>query len=159
VILVALHRFAANAEPEPLPGFDEFQAFLFNSENGSFSGNMLAKNAPELGNVPSSKFASTSTFIVIKMHIPRDSPVPRNMRVRLVAVESGSMPFSSSPRRPDRIILDATTTLQSFGADGITYVGFWLANTGCRSIDLKATLVGHKAVVPFSQTLPFTCFE
>ncbi len=137
-----------------------FKAYLFSSKTGSLSADMLAKGAPELGNVPSGDYASVSTFIAVRVDIDHEAPVPQSLRVRLLATESGAMPFASGRTRArDRIILDSNGTLGPANADGSTYVGFWLANTGCRSIKLEAHLVGVKNAPTLAETLPFTCYE
>ena len=52
-------------------------------------------------------------------------------------------------------------TVEEFpvNADGITNVGFWLSATGCRSVTLKAFLVGVTAAKPITEVLPFACYE
>jgi len=136
------------------------QALLFNSKTGTFSPDVLAQSGSALGNVPSGAFASVSTFIIVKVQIAREAPLPTNLRVRLAVTESGAMPFAT-PRqhRPDRVILDAKARLGPVDEDGIAYVGFWLPNTGCRSLTLTASLVGSKVGPPITEILPFACYE
>ncbi len=148
----------AAAEGTVRPG--AFKAYFFSSKTGVLSADMLAKGAPEMGNVPSGDYASVSTLIVVRVDIDHEAPVPQGLRIRLLAIESGAMPFSSRRAKArDRIILDSTSTLGPANADGSTYVGFWLPNTGCRSISLKAHLVGVKDAPVLSEVLPFTCYE
>jgi hypothetical protein len=149
---------AGNADqPVSLRGF---QALLFNSKTGVFSADVLLKGGSELGNVPIGAFASVSTFIIVKLQIAKNAPVPTTLRVRLVAIESGSMPFAAKRRQePDRVILDQTASLGPVNNDGAAHVGFWLPNTGCRSIRLKASLIGVKAADPIMEVLPFACYE
>jgi hypothetical protein len=138
----------------------EFKAYLFNSKTGSLSGDMLAKGAPEMGNIPSGDFASVSTFITVKVDFGATAAVPQRAQIVLLATESGAMPFASKrARSPDRVILNSTSMLGPPNAEGSTYVGFWLPSTGCRSITLKATLVGEKKAPSLSEVLPFTCYE
>jgi hypothetical protein len=137
-----------------------FKAYFFSSKTGALSADMLAKGAPDMGNVPSGDDASVSTFIAVRVDIDHETPVPQRLRVRLLATESGAMPFAAGrSKAPDRIILDSTSTLGPVNADGSTYVGFWLPHTGCRSIRLKARLVDVKNAPTLSETLPFTCYE
>jgi hypothetical protein len=144
----------------PTVRLNGFQALLFNSKTGAFSTDALAKSGSELGNVPSGEFASVSTFIIVKVQTAKDAPVPKNLRVRLVAIESGSMPFAAKRKQqPDRVILDQTVSLGPVNDDGFAHVGFWLPNTGCRSITLTASLVGAKAGPPMTEILPFACYE
>ena len=137
-----------------------FKAYLFSSKTGVLSADMLAKGAPEMGNIPSGDFASVSTFITVKVDLDHQAPIPQGLQIRLLATESGAMPFSSRrAKASDRIILNSTSALGPANAEGSTYVGFWLPNTGCRSISLKAYLVGVKNAPPLSEVLPFTCYE
>lgn len=142
------------------PRISGFHAYLFNSETGLLSGDMLAKGAPEMGNVPSGEFASVSTFIVVKVEFGKQAPVLHKTQVRLLATESGSLPFAARRvRGVKRIILDSTSSLGPVNADGGTYVGFWLPKTGCQTITLKASLVGLKKPVSSTAMLPFACYE
>jgi hypothetical protein len=137
-----------------------FQAYSFSSKTGSLSADMLAKGAPELGNVPSGEFASVSTFITVKVDVGRMAAVPQGVQIRLLATESGAMQFSSNRTRArDRIILNSTSALGPANTEGMSYVGFWLPHTGCRTISLKASLVGVKDAPTLSEILPFTCYE
>ena len=137
----------------------EMQAFLLNSRTGALSGNVLAKDGPELGNVPSGEFASNSTLIVVRIQFAEQAPIPK-AQVRLVAVESGAMPFAPAHKKTaDRIILDRTIALGAVSTDGNTYVGFWLTGIGCRTITLKASIVGIKDAAPRTEVLPIACYE
>lgn len=137
-----------------------FQVLLFNSKTGLFSEDILKKGGPELGNVPIGEFASISTLVIVKVKIAKDAPIPQDLRVRLVAIESGSLPFAAkSTKRPDRVILDQKARLGPVNEQGLSHVGFWLADTGCRSITLKASLIGIPVSQSISEVLPFTCYE
>ena len=137
-----------------------FQAYLFNSKTGRLSQDMLAKGAPQMGNVIIGEFASVSTLVVVRVELGAQAPVPQKAQIRLVAVESGSMPFSANQgKRNDRTILDKTGILGPVNDKGASYVGFWLDNTGCHTITLKAFLVGVRDAAPLTGVLPFTCYE
>ncbi len=137
-----------------------FQAHFFNSRTGALSVDMLAKGAPEMGNVPFGELASVSTFIVVKVELGKEAPIPNNAQVRLVATESSSMSFAAKPeKKSSRIILDRTSRLGPVNTEGNTYVGFWLASTGCKAISLKASLLGLKQGSSLTEILPFACYE
>lgn len=136
-----------------------FQAYLFNSKTGALSGDVLARGGPELGNVPGGEYASVATLVVARVEFGRQSAIPK-ARVRLVASESAAMPFATGRAQPGgRVIHDRTADLGPVNADGTSYVGFWLAGTGCRAISLKATLVGIKDAAALTGSLPFACYE
>lgn len=137
-----------------------FQAYLFNSRTGELSADMLAKTAPEMGNVPSGKFASVSTLVVVRIEFGKHASIPDRAQVRLIATESGSMPFAANRTKiRSRVILDHTSRLGPVSAEGTTHVGFWLADTGCRSIGLKASMVGVSNAASSTSVLPFACYE
>lgn len=153
-------KFAVPVAAEGAARITAFKVYLFSSKTGVLSADMLAKRAPAMGNIPSGDFASVSTFITVKVDLDHQARIPQGLQIRLLATESGAMPFSSTrAKASDRIILNSTSTLGPANADGSTYVGFWLPNTGCRSISLKATLVGVPNTPPLSEVLPFTCYE
>ena len=121
---------------------------------------MLAKGAPQLGNIPIGKFASVSTLVVVRVELRTQAPVPEKAQIRLVAVESGSMPFATKGGKTrDRTILDRTSSLGPVNDKGESYVGFWLGATGCHTITLKAFVVGARDTAPLTGVLPFTCYE
>ena len=137
-----------------------FQALLFNSKTGVFSDDMLIKSGSELGNAPIGELASVSTLIIVKVKFAKHAPISQSLRVRLIAIETGSMPFASKSKKwRDRVILDQKAILGSVNDEGFTHVGFWLANTGCRSITLKASLIGISTPQSISGVLPFACYE
>jgi len=120
---------------------------------------VLAKGAPQLGNVPIGEFASVSTLVVVRVELGPEAPVPEKMLIRLIALESGSKPLAvKNGKARDRIILDKSVSLGPVNDKGTSYAGFWLDNTRCNTITLKATL-GGSAAAPLTGTLPFTCYE
>jgi hypothetical protein len=137
-----------------------FHAYLFNSRTGQLSQDMLAAGAPELGNVPAGKFGSISTLVVVRLEAGPNAPLPKDAQVRLVAQETGSSRFaSSSAKSRDRILIDKTSRVGPFDDSGVSYVGFWLDSTGCRTVSLKAYLVTRRTAAPLTGLLPFACYE
>jgi len=158
LLLVAGTEFAVGL-PQQSVTLTGFQALLFNSKTGAFSADVLSKHL-QWGNVPAGEFASVSTLVIVKVQVPNSAPTPKGVRVRLTAIEKGSIPFAAkTTKEPDRVILDRTEALGPVNADGVTNVGFWLSATGCRSITLKAFLVGVTAAKPITEVLPFACYE
>ena len=135
----------------------EIQARLFNSKTGDFSGNVLAKGAPELGNVPSGDMASVSTFILVKISFGAKGSIPANAQVQMTATESANQPFGAKSRK--KILLNEASKLGPADSDGNTFVGFWLNRTGCKSITLIASLTGAGKASSAKTILPFACYE
>jgi hypothetical protein len=152
--------FAASAAAQSRPRLAGFEAYLFNSKTGRLSQDMLAKGAPELGNVRSSEFASVSTLVVVRIELGAEAPVPEKMQIRLTAVEAGSTPFAGkNGKAGDHTLLDKTSAIGPVNEKGASYLGFWLYNTGCRTITLRASIVGSVDIRPITQVLPFACYE
>jgi hypothetical protein len=150
-------NLAAYADPPVV--IDGFQARLFNSATGEFSADILGKGGLTLGNVPAGKYASVSTFVVVRVRLSKGASALQDTRVRLVATEKGTQLFApKNTAIRDRVILDQTAGIGPVSDDGMTHVGFWLAHTGCRSIALTATIAGTPAAKA-TQVLPFTCYE
>lgn len=127
-----------------------FQAFLFNSGNGTFSPDVI-KNKIALGNVVASDYDSVSTFVVVDVDSGSAVPLPDTARLRLVATEAA--------KKGTRVLLDSTQRPKVTGNPGITHIGFWLADTGCAVITLRATLTANGKVTAKTTTLDFHCYE
>ena len=127
-----------------------FQAFLFNSGNGTFSPDVI-KNHLALGNVVASEYDSVSTFVVVDVDSGSDTPLPATARLRLTATEAG--------KNSTRVLLDSTQRPKTTGNPGVTHIGFWLADTGCAVITLRATLTAHGKATAKTTTLDFHCYE
>ena len=145
---------AAGAAGRPAPALAGFQAFLFNSVTGSLSKNVIGSES-ELGNVPASGFASVSTLIVVRIAFGRDASVPAHTTVRLIATEGGT----PGRKAAAKVVLDRTARLGPVGPDGTTNVGFWLDDTGCKPISLRALLSSGRVVSTKESVLPFSCYE
>lgn len=155
VVLVSSIAAAAQQKPE----ISGFQANLFNSKTGSFSADVLAAGAPELGNVPAGEFASVAVFVAVKINLGENASIPKTLSVRLTATESNSQPFAAAKGKAgSRVILNSVSKIGPVDPSGKTFVGFWLNGTGCRSVTLTATLVGI-ANASKTEVLPFACYE
>jgi hypothetical protein len=157
VILSALLMFGPAAAQDQTV-ISEIQARLFNSKTGALSENVLAKGAPELGNVASGDLASVSTFVTVKISFGENGSIPANAMVRLTASESPAQPFGKKPGK-QLLLLSAASKLGPADVDGNTFVGFWLNRTGCRTITLKASLTGAGKASSVTKILPFACYE
>lgn len=157
VVIFSAFLLVTPASAQDQAVITEIQARLFNSRTGDFSGNILAKGAPELGNVSSGDLASVSTFIIVKISFGSKRSIPPNTRVQLIATESANQPFGAKSRK--QLLLNMTNRLGPADNDGNTFVGFWLTPTGCRSITLTASLIGAGKASSAKTILPFACYE
>lgn len=159
-LLVAALVYSLTAFAQKAPEISGIQAKLFNSKTGTFSTNVLAEGAPELGNVPAGDLASVSVFVTVKIDLGPKASVPKNLSVRLVASENTSQPFAANKGKAgSRVILNSTSKLGPVDSNGKTFVGFWLTGTGCRSVTLKAALIGVQNSATKTEVLPFACYE
>ncbi len=127
------------------------------------SGNASSSGPIALNNVITGDNASTSTLVKVKLALADVKRLPQQVTVRLVATERG--------KRGARVVLDQSSRVGPFSADGVSYVGFWLANTGCASISLRATVTVAKQTAAHAQAarsapsaamtsvIPFSCNE
>jgi hypothetical protein len=151
-LLVGTAAYAEDAGPRLT-----IEARLFGSTTGKLSENVLAPDGPELGNVVMGENASTSTFVVV--HIAAEPPLQAGAKIRLLAVET---PGEGQPApAPGGALLDSAVDVPATAAGNKdTYVGFWLADTGCTPIALKAELlVAEAPTASADATLDFTCHE
>lgn len=159
-LLVVVFVYSLTAFAQKAPEISGFQANLFNSKTGTFSTDVLAAGAPELGNIPAGEFSSVAVFIAVKVDLGPNASVPKNLSVRLIASESTSQPFAANKGKTDiRVILNSTSRIGPVDKDGKTFVGFWLTGTGCRSVTLKAALIGAQNAATKTEVLPFACYE
>ena len=133
-------------------------AYLFYNKTGQLSKDILAKDGPALGNTVTD---STSTFVVVEVKPQNGQSMPSNTQIRLMATEGGNSAMVSDTKRPphpNKIILDKVSRIGPSSDTGVTHVGFWLADTGCASVTLKASIVGAKTA-PQTAVLGFACYE
>ncbi len=155
IAALALVGVAATAAPA---GSDTpelaLQARLFHSRSGSFSTDVLQPAGPPLVNIVAAADPSTASLVTVVLTLPARAVLRSDARVRLVAREqlaNGSM----------RMLVDRTLGVGAVARGGVAHYGFWLQGTGCRPVQLKATLTTPgQAAAPFvTATLPFACGE
>ena len=147
------------AQGQPAVTAESVQAYLLNSLTGKLSANVLEGGRSTLTNAVIGEYRSSSTFLTVRIRVNHRAAL-RNARVRMVAVE-GPAPFGVAAKAPARIVLDRTSALAAPGEDGLTYVGFWLPDTGCKPIDLRVTItgIGTPAAAALTDRIPFVCHE
>lgn len=152
-LLVGTAAWADDAAPRLT-----IEARLFGSTTGQLSENVLGPDGPELGNVVMGENASTSTFVTV--HITAEPPLPAGAKVRLLAVELASEGQTETSPSGGALLDSAVDVPPTAAGNKDTYVGFWLADTGCTPIALKAELVAPEAPTASADaTLDFTCHE
>lgn len=138
----------------------KIEARLFESPTGKFSDDVLAPDAPGLGNVIIGEKASSSTFVTVR--IDATPPLPMDAKLRLVAQETPPSEVAGGGAPLElRQLLDSTVVVPPTAAGNkTTYVGFWLPETGCTPVALKADLAaGDAGSASAEATLNFICYE
>ena len=131
------------------------QAKLFQHDSGTFSKDVLLPGGPPLGNVVAGEGASTSTFVTVLVALAPSVVLPSDSRVRLL-VRAGKYRGLAAT-----VLLDRTEPLGAVDRGGRIHIGFWLPKTGCRPLQLNATLTVARQPITLSTKaeIPFTCGE
>jgi hypothetical protein len=132
-------------------------AQLFNARTGQMSPNVF-EQGEAWGNTPAGPYASTATFIVVRIDFGARQPVPAGARVALVATDVRRV----GRKLIRRTLLSSSAVIGPAAPDGTTHVGFWLSETGCRPISLNLTLIGANGTSTLATArgeLPFACYE
>lgn len=145
---------AASASAQESAARLALEARLFYSTTGKFSANVLAPGGPELVNVVAGKDASTASLVTVVVSLANDAVMPSDASLRLTARER---PAAGG----GRILTDRSVALGAVARGGVMHAGFWLQGTGCRPVQLLAslTVTGRAAPVTATATVPFACAE
>jgi hypothetical protein len=131
------------------PKVNGFSAYLLNSHTGQLSGDMIGHDE-KLGNVPAGPFSSVSTLVVVHVALDPKGMMRGQVRLAVTAHRRGAA---------RRVLLDRVSRLGPVAEDGMTHVGFWLDDTGCESLTLKATLILGSTRASKQDELSFNCYE
>jgi hypothetical protein len=140
--------YARQAPPPPAYRLS-LRAMLFYTDKGTFSRDLIARPMDLFNTVIGEGGAggsSNATLVVADVRGEGGSYVP-DRKVQLTVTENGRTTFQRA---------EETSVLN---ADGHTYVGFWLYDTGCRRIRLSARIQGQQPSTPVTATIPFACGE
>lgn len=145
-ILLGLFSVALAGVQLPVPAFriTALRAMLFYGQSGAFSPDVFGPSAPTLQNVRTGVGQSSATFIVIEITGRADSYVPTR-----------KIEFTAMAEK--RSLLNKTLELGRFGEDGKIHAGFWLYDTGCVPVVLKARIVGQADASLVQKTINFKC--
>ncbi len=145
---------ASYAAEGPVPAVVALQARLFYSSTGQLSADVLLPGGPELVNVVAAANASTASLVTVVVSLAKGTAIPSNSSVRLSARER-------SAGGAGRTLVDRSVAVGALAQGGVLHLGFWLQGTGCRPVQLQATLsiAGRAVPVAAAATLPFACNE
>jgi hypothetical protein len=158
--LAMLSAAAAPAQAAASARIDAIEARIFNNKTGAMSEDVLAGDGSAFGNAPIGDLKASAALIVVRVHFDGTEAGDKPLKLRLVATESRAMPFAATRTKlAAKRILDSTSIVGSPGIKRDVHVGFWLPDVGCRTVMLKATILGAEVVTSRDEVLPFTCYE
>jgi hypothetical protein len=130
----------------PAPPFriTALKAMLFYGQTGKFSPDLFGSSAPTLQNVRTGEGQATATLVVIEITGRPDTYAPTR-KIAFTATAGG------------RTLLTKTLELGRPGEDGKFHTAFWLYDTGCTPIMLKARIVGQTEESTVQKTINFRC--
>ena len=148
--IVALQGTPAPSRPTPTYRIVGLRAQLFYVDRGSFSDDVLARDEPGLRNTiiggGLSGGPSNETLVVVEVEGPPGA-FDATRRVELAVRASG------------REIFRRRQTVQVLNAQGRSFVGFWLYDTGCEVLQISTALLGQSDPSRRAARIPFSCGE
>lgn len=166
LLLTALVPVAGFAAPQTVATeaglqVKRIEARPFRSTSGDFGPDLLREGSDALGNIVTGAQASVSTLVVVEVEdvvAPSTGPaaahrpyIPSDARVRLLAK-------AQTRKGTVRTLLDRSERVHG-GGSGKAFVAFWLTDTGCEPLQLRATVSLRGQTHSRSETVGFTCFE
>lgn len=133
----------------------ELQARLFHSTSATFSNDVLAGEAPALFNVVARDDPSTASLVTVAVRLGPGVALRSDAMLRLTARNVAAGGAAA------RTLVDRALPVGAVASGGVTHVGFWLQGTGCRPVQLQATLAipGQSPPLKAAATIPFACGE
>jgi len=128
------------------------QAKLFYHDKGTFSRNVLAKPDFAFWNViigaGDAEGYSDSTLVLVEVSGKSSADeAPPARKLELTAVAKG------------KVLFKRAIAVGLFSDDHKFYAAFWLYDTGCEPLKLRARIVGQTQPSSLSKTIPFECGE
>jgi hypothetical protein len=139
-----LPAFAFSQRAVPPFRISAVKAMLYYGQTGSFSADLFGPAAPTLQNVRTGEGQSTATLVVIEITGRPDAYAPTR-QVSLTATAG------------QRALLTKTLAIGRPAEDGKFHAAFWLYDTGCAPVVLKARLLGQTEDSAIQKTINFKC--
>jgi hypothetical protein len=137
------------------------EAFLYYNQNGKFSENLIDNDTFSLWNTiigeGSVNGPATNTMVVVKISGHPGAYNP-NRTINFAATTGGKTLIKM--RLPIGIISGGTGIAKEVKAPpGFFYQAFWLYDTGCRRIEVKAWIEGQDEPSEVTKIINFECGE
>jgi hypothetical protein len=130
----------------PVPPFriTAVKAMLYYGQTGEFSADVFGPSPPTLQNVRTGEGQSTATLVVVEITGRPDAYAPTR-QVSLTATAAR------------RTLLTKTLAIGRPGEDGKFHAAFWVYDTGCVPVGLKARLLGQTEDSAIQKMINFKC--
>jgi hypothetical protein len=136
---------AAAQRPAPPPfRITALKAMLFYGQTGTFSTDLFGPSAPTLQNVSTGEGQAIATLVVVEISGRPDSYAPAR-KVALTATAGG------------RALLSRSVGIGRPDDDGKFHTAFWLYDTACVPVVIRARITGQTEDSPVQKTLNFRC--
>lgn len=154
--------FGPVAGGEGSPRVSGIQAKLFYERTGTFSPDVLHNPGFWLWNAPigegSAKGHSNATVVLVEVarepgEVDSGQQLEFSAAYRVPVIDAGGRPELRDLR------LEKTVGLCGAGPDGKCLLGFWLHDTGCTHVTLRAVISGQPAEASLEETILFECGE
>ncbi len=132
------------------------KAMLYYEGNGTFSRDILAKPDFALWNIIIGEHPSETTMVLVEVTGKPDSDEP----LRKIEFTAAYQYYRKQVKRV--VSIKRVVEIGSIGSidkPGISYIAFWLNNTGCFPIKITARIIGQAQSSTMSKTIPFECGE
>jgi len=120
------------------------KAMLYYGQTGEFSADLFGPSPPTLQNVRTGEGQSTATLVVVEITGRPDAYAPTR-QVSLTATAAR------------RTLLTKTLAIGRPGEDGKFHAAFWVYDTGCVPVVLKARLLGQTEDSAIQKMINFKC--
>ena len=120
------------------------KAMLFYGQTGTFSADLFGPSAPTLQNVSTGEGQAIATLVVVEIAGRPDAYAPAR-RVALTAIAGGLA------------LLSRSLGIGRPADDGRFHTAFWLYDTGCAPIVIRARIIGQAEDSSVQKTLNFRC--
>lgn len=142
--LLSPHAAAAQRPAPPPFRIAALKAMLFYGQTGTFSADLFGPSAPTLQNVGTGEGQAIATLVVVEISGRPDTYVPaRKVALTVTAGGRSLLSRSSGIGRPDD--------------SGKFHVAFWLYETACVPVVIRARITGQAEDSLLEKTLNFRC--
>lgn len=136
---------AAAQRPAPPPfRIAAVKAMLFYGQTGTFSADLFGPSAPTLQNVSTGEGQAAGTLVVVEIAGRPDTYAPAR-KVALTATAG------------TRTLLSRSLGIGRPGDDGKYHLAFWLYDTACAPVVIRARITGQAEDSSVQETLKFRC--